>query len=709
MKSSEERITELEQRVAYLENIIKKSEIEKSEIEKLKIVKSVTEKAILIRNEAAKNRPVELSENQQEEKKEQTGRQGSGNKDKEALVGKYIIGALAAILIFIGAISFISLVWKRITPEIRLSIIMLAGMALTVLGFWLMRAKRNPITSIILGTGAGLLFISILSANLVFHMIGNNVSILLAGVWAVFFIISSRYTNLFFTTIIAYIGSYIALISGLVLLKGDTELLVLIIFASGISAVMLYTTLNKKKAELITGIILSFVSYTTIIIRCSMDGLFLSEQLLNSYIAQTAVIIIIYLLMNMFYKIVNNTNAIPVYLGVSATTTLLTILYIGNLSNNYLKLNEITCDMLFFTVNLVQFLLNMIFYKRMEKWLTRYYAVVLAFASLLINIELYKVPTGIIVIGLLLAVSEKVFKRESQSLLIGLISLLDSLFLIFSNSDNLICSVYGILQLGLMGYALWARSSSKNYAQINVLKTIGVIVIIINSFGIPSNIINYINVPSISEYADNTAGYLIAVIAVIGLLKTGYFKNWKSEQFKFFGINDTLEKDKDMQRLIYVISTVLYFYGLEEIAYADEVFLQLIFTLAAIAIAFIQSQLILSGNGRNKPLTGIWMVIKYLMLTWTILWSFLDLDIISVAYSVAGLIVAIGSISAGFKLRNKGIRQYGLVLTIMMVAKFIFVDLNQENSITRVLALIAGGSLCFLISFIYNKLSQNYS
>ncbi|MGF7145619.1 putative membrane protein [Anaerotaenia torta] len=63
----------------------------------------------------------------------------------------------------------------------------------------------------------------------------------------------------------------------------------------------------------------------------------------------------------------------------------------------------------------------------------------------------------------------------------------------------------------------------------------------------------------------------------------------------------------------------------------------------------------------------------------------------------------------GFKLRNKGIRLCGLILTIIMVARFIVVDLNQENSITRVLALIAGGGLCFLISFIYNKLSENYS
>lgn len=694
MKSPEERISELEQRVAHLEYMIKSSEIEKR---------------AFVSNEAMTRKPVESTKYQQEAEKKQTGSKRNQRKDKEALVGKYIIGTLAAVLIFVGAISFISLVWNRMTPEIKLFIISSAGTILSALGFWLIRTKKNPITSIILGTGAGLLFIAILSANLAFHMIGNNMSIFLAGIWAVLFIISSRFTNRFFTTVIAYIGSYITLILGLILMQGDAELLLLFLFTSCISAVMICTTLNKNKAELISSLILSLVSYMSILIRCYMDGLFGSGQLLNSYAVQLAVILVIYVLMNIFYKLINDTNAIPIYLGVGAITTFLTILFISYLSYNYLDLKILTCYGMFFTVNLIQFLLNNVYYKRIEKWLTRYYAVILVFTSMFINIELYEVPTGIVLIGLLLVVSEKIFKRENQSYLMGLIILLDSIFLVSNYSDHLICSVYGMIQLGIMGYVLWKCTSLKRYSQINALKTIAVAVMMINSFGIPSNIINCMHVPNMSEYTDNAAGYLTAVIIIIALLKTGYFKNWKSEQFHFFGRNDAVEDDKGMQVLICFLSTGLYFYGLWGIAAADKAFLQLIITLAAIAVALMQSKLVLSGNGRNKPFTAIWIVLKYLMLTWTILWSFFDLNFISVAYSIVGLIVAIGSISAGFKLRNRSIRLYGLVLTIIMVAKFIIVDLNQENSITRVLALIAGGGLCFLISFIYNKLSENYS
>lgn len=726
MPTSEERITELEQRVAHLENVVKSFgleniEIEKSKLEAVRLEKLRTEntnietlkadKAVFVQDEVTKKEPVELSNIWHEDKNKETGNKENKRKDKEALVGKYIIGALAAVLIFVGAVSFIGLVWNHMTPEIKLFIISLSGVILSALGFWLIRTRKNPITSIILGTGAGLMFIAIISANLAFHLIGNNMSILLAGIWAVLFIISSRYTNQFFTAIIAYIGGYITLMLGLLLMKGDTELLLLIVFTTAISAVMIYTTFKKNKAEYVTSIVLSFISYTTILFRCYIDGLFGTEKLLHSYAPQIAVIFILYLLMNLFYNVMNRVyiKTLPVYLSIGTVTTIVTIWFIDYLSYNYLNWKAITCYILFFIMNLIQFTLNNILYKKIETWLTRYYAALLVFASMFINIELYKVPTGIILIGLLLVIGEKIFKREHQPLLISTIVLLDSFLLIFNNSNNLICSVYGILQIGLMGYILWKSTDSRKYTQINILKMTGIVIIIINSFAIPANIVDSINIQGISKYADNAAGYLIAVIVTIALFRIGYFKNWKSEGFQFFGKNDTLENDKDMMLLAYILSTGLYFYGLQEIAYGDRPFLQLLFTLGTIAIALIQSKILLSGNNRNKSFTGIWIVIKYLMLTWTILGAFFDLNIISVVYSIVGLIVAIGCISAGFILKNKSIRLYGLVLTIIMVAKFILVDLIQENSITKVLALIAGGGLCFLISFIYNKLSENYS
>lgn len=211
-------------------------------------------------------------------------------------------------------------------------------------------------------------------------------------------------------------------------------------------------------------------------------------------------------------------------------------------------------------------------------------------------------------------------------------------------------------------------------------------------------------VEHISTYIGNGVGHLMATVAIVVLLRIGYLKSWKDEQFEFFRRNDEVKNDDVMAMLFYLTTTVLYFIGLNGISSVEEWFLQFIYTMSTIMIALIQSKAILKSE-KYKAFSGVWIIVKHLILIWTILGSFFDLNITTVAYSIVGLLVAIGSISVGFKLNNMNLRQYGLVLTIIMVAKFILVDLNQENSILRVLALIAGGGLCFLISVIYNKLN----
>lgn len=74
--------------------------------------------------------------------------------------------------------------------------------------------------------------------------------------------------------------------------------------------------------------------------------------------------------------------------------------------------------------------------------------------------------------------------------------------------------------------------------------------------------------------------------------------------------------------------------------------------------------------------------------------------------SVAGLIIALLSIAVGFKLKMKSLRLYGLIITMLMVLKFIAIDLSQENSLIRIIALFIGGIICFGITLLYNKLNK---
>ena len=49
------------------------------------------------------------------------------SEDNESLVGKYLVGALASLLIFIAATSFVAMVWNKISPEIKLSVVGISG------------------------------------------------------------------------------------------------------------------------------------------------------------------------------------------------------------------------------------------------------------------------------------------------------------------------------------------------------------------------------------------------------------------------------------------------------------------------------------------------------------------------------------------------------------------------------------------------------
>lgn len=69
------------------------------------------------------------------------------NKLKEAFLGKYLVGALAALLIFTGTASFIGLIWRFLSPEIKLSFMTLISLVISAAGFWLIQKKKTPYCS----------------------------------------------------------------------------------------------------------------------------------------------------------------------------------------------------------------------------------------------------------------------------------------------------------------------------------------------------------------------------------------------------------------------------------------------------------------------------------------------------------------------------------------------------------------------------------
>lgn len=106
------------------------------------------------------------------------------------------------------------------------------------------------------------------------------------------------------------------------------------------------------------------------------------------------------------------------------------------------------------------------------------------------------------------------------------------------------------------------------------------------------------------------------------------------------------------------------------------------------------------GSSRNLM---IWQFVKFTLYCWTVL-SLLDSP--GILLHISLLLVAILAVALGFRLGHKAVRIYGLVLSLMDVVSLVLFNIDYGNSLQLAGGIILCGVLCFVISFIYSRLSK---
>lgn len=701
----EQRVLELEEKVRKLEQKVLGTQAQQNKLEQsAKLVHdNLTKNPYTLKREEVQSSPsLEQDLKQEKVLKKKIG---------EAEIGKYFIGVLAAILIFIGAGSFISLIWSSLSDAVRLGLISSIGILLTVLGFYLINKSKNPISSLVLGTGAGLIFISILSSNIFFHFIGDITAIILIGIWAIFFILSYKYTKMFFTTVIAYIGSIVALLLGVTLVQNSIEFIVLMLYVTSISSVLIITShkwLNEEKK--IISILLAMLSYAILLV----GGLDKESVEIVLFV----MMFIEYILFNyLYYKVEKIGKNKLWYLFINAVMSIITLMFLNKVCP------QVGADISlilawFFAINLVQMIILEFWTKNVRRMNITYYVVIQVVSAIIYNMYKFNTVAGISVVGIILLIFQLLNRHKGYKLLISLIAIIDSILLCIMgrNSDIILLSVfYAVLQLITITFVVYDTykhndSNSKNLVN-KFLKIVSLLVYTINAYYIPYMSMGAFahsryagNSAMLSSYIDLVVPYMFLSIALCIIVGSGYLKDWKSDKFRWFTKNEGVSQDITII-LFYIITSIAYIAGLKLITMPDIWYEQLIVILSVLAVALLQSKNLID-NYKDKPFIGGWIGLKYFILTWVIMRSVWNVNIESVIMSVAGLVISLLSIVAGFKIKMKSLRLYGLIVTILMVLKFIFVDLGQENSITRIVALLLGGLICFGITLLYNKLNK---
>lgn len=134
-----------------------------------------------------------------------------------------------------------------------------------------------------------------------------------------------------------------------------------------------------------------------------------------------------------------------------------------------------------------------------------------------------------------------------------------------------------------------------------------------------------------------------------------------------------------------------------------EMVTTVLLVLLSMALAGVDIRYLYRTSDRNERIVSIYQGLKYTLLFWVILCRFSSTSYVN---SIVGIILAVIFVSAGFRFQFKGLRLYGLCLSMLCVIKLIFFDIVLDNAIYRAGSFLIAGLLLFLISFIYFRLEK---
>lgn len=168
----------------------------------------------------------------------------------------------------------------------------------------------------------------------------------------------------------------------------------------------------------------------------------------------------------------------------------------------------------------------------------------------------------------------------------------------------------------------------------------------------------------------------------------------------------TKEEEQESKIIGYIINGCMILYGYSAIGLSDitfEGYQVAIVSLVTLVLCCINVKRIFAMK-LPEMVAGIYICLKYSVLIYTILNR---MEAVSFIVSIVGILIAITCIVAGFKFRHKSFRLYGLVVSLISVAKLILFDIKYDSYILRPIGFFLAGVLCFAISFTYSKLEKN--
>ena len=194
---------------------------------------------------------VPLSEMLESPKPRSSSLDAIRNRAGEAALGKYLLSAAAAVLVFLAAASLIALLWNSIPDIVKAGAVGVTGVTLTVVGMGMVsRATTNRLpAATITGIGGGLGFVCLVGAVLLGLLPPLSAFLALTG-WTIILILVAARTRLPYITIITALGglSTIGLAAAQSRIHPEQSFLGLMMTVGYVAAITLTTAMTARKA-----------------------------------------------------------------------------------------------------------------------------------------------------------------------------------------------------------------------------------------------------------------------------------------------------------------------------------------------------------------------------------------------------------------------------------------------------------------------------
>ena len=634
---------------------------------------AVPKNAAVLKNAAVKKtKPV---------KKERTG-------GLEQFIGRNAMGIGASVLVFIAMVMFATILMPYMGQELKCAAMYLFSFILIGLGEWIYRKQKNGYL-ILSACGAGALYISIVATHVYFRFIDMIPLYMLLLLWMAYVSYLGKKRSLVFL-IVGQIGIVMAIIMSAYGIDTAQYLYLrfaFLIISEGLYFAVFFRSGYKYNLANTIGLMCALLVFDTVIY----------EKYLNySYSANMPAVAIVLLSLAIYAvsacRLIavsdsrkNSITSAVVSLGGGLAVLLICFFLRDSMYNLGYLLPMLDAPLMTSTawcyLPLTLYLaavLCTIFIKEKKKKYDLIIVEYIAFGAFLLSILLLPKQIGpLMAAAVLLALVAFNFKADRKDLY--MLSLAPAWLGILMTPDA--GSIYTPIFMMILVAAQMVYSRTNNpFRRFTTYEICSYLTIIGFLFVLTPEILEKLAIES------RFTAFCVQTVLIIALQLVVKKSNWmynNENRLSFF----------HLANLFFMIITA---WG---ISYADGRVQVIIGTGLAAALFSLNLGSLMKINENF----GAYIAAKYSVLIGVLLFH---LKASSQIYSIIYLVLAIACVVIGFRISNKSIRLYGLILSMLSIAKLILIDISYSSSLTRAVSFLVCGLLCFGISLIYNHVDK---